>query len=74
MCQLVLIVIGTIDIPAVLVRNLQFSNSLLLFNVFCLQEVVLSLILAYSEQERGVGLLLRHELLNDLSDIRVISL
>ena len=74
MCQLVLLVLGTIDIPAVLVRNLQLSDTLLLFNVLCLPDVVLFLILAYSEQERGVGLLLRHELLNDLSDIRVISL
>ena len=74
MCQLVLLVLGTIDIPAVLVRNLQLSDTLRLFNVLCLPDVVLSLILAYSEQERGVGLLLRHELLNDLSDIRVISL
>ena len=74
MCQLVLLVLGTIDIPAVLVRNLQLSDTLRLFNILCLPDVVLSLILAYSEQERGVGLLLRHELLNDLSDIRVISL
>ena len=74
MGQLVFRVLGTIDIPAVLVRNLQLSDALLFFNVLRLTGVVLSLILAHSKQKRGVGLFLGHELLNDLSDIRVIGL
>ena len=53
----------------ILICDLQTSHLLLLHQVYCLQLVILLLILGDSHEKRRISLLLGHELLDDLSDV-----
>jgi hypothetical protein len=61
-------------LASVFVRDLELTHHFLLRNILCLQFVVLLLILTDSKEERGVSLLLRHELLHDLTHVGVVRL
>ena len=57
------------DLASVFVGDLQFTNPVLLLLVQCLQLIILLLVGTDSQQQLCVGLLLGHELLDDLPDI-----
>ena len=71
---LLVVRLGFLDLSAVFVGNLQHSHPLRFLTVQLLKLVVLLLILADSEEQGGVGLLLGHEFLDDFAHIRVVSL
>ena len=62
------------NLASVFICNLQITHTTSLFLVQGFELIVLLLVLTHSEQERCVSLLLSHELLNDLTYIRVIGL
>ena len=69
----VLIRFGT-DLTLVLVRDLQFSHLLLFHHIDRFQFVILLLILGDRSEKRRISLLLGHELLDNLPDVRDVGL
>ena len=65
---------GLLNVPTVFVGDLQLEDALLLGLVQRLQLVVFLLVCADSQQKLRVGLLLGHELGDNLTDIRVVGL
>ena len=71
---MLIVLVGPLDLATVFICNLQLSHLLQLLLVLGLELVVLLLICTNGKDELGVGLLLRHELSDDLAHVRVVRL